>query len=156
MGQRWAGPIKRQKTFFFFDYEGIRQALGVTAVSTVPSPQAREGHLVAGTVAVNPLVAPYRIRQTKPVFDIERVPISRRNRSARFFARWMRLSKVGHRVGCESNQVQAGEVSAGACSPGCRREARQFLNLNVCEAGKNRRKVLANRDSQAPATFGDR
>ena len=77
-----------------------------------------------------------RIRQTKPVFDIERVPISRRNRSARFFARWMRLSKVGHRVGCESNQVQAGEVSAGACSPGCRREARQFLNLNVCEAGR--------------------
>jgi hypothetical protein len=24
MGQRWAGPIKRQKTFFFFDYEGSR------------------------------------------------------------------------------------------------------------------------------------
>src|SRR5579862_6935140 len=55
-GATLGGPVKRQKTFFFFDYEGIRQALGVTAVSTVPSPQARQGHLVAGTVAVNPLV----------------------------------------------------------------------------------------------------
>lgn len=58
-GATLGGPVKRQKTFFFFDYEGIRQALGVTAVSTVPSPQARQGHLAAGTVAVSPLVAPY-------------------------------------------------------------------------------------------------
>ena len=58
-GATFGGPLKRQKTFFFFDYEGIRQSLGVTAVSTVPSPQAREGHLAGGAVTVNPLVAPY-------------------------------------------------------------------------------------------------
>lgn len=58
-GATLGGPLKRQRTFFFFDYEGIRQSLGVTAVSTVPSPQARQGHLVAGAVKVNPLVAPY-------------------------------------------------------------------------------------------------
>jgi hypothetical protein len=58
-GAALGGPIKRQKTFFFFDYEGIRQSLGVTAVSVVPSLQARQGHLVSGTVTINPLVAPY-------------------------------------------------------------------------------------------------
>jgi hypothetical protein len=58
-GGTFGGPIKHQKTFFFFDYEGIRQSLGVTAVSVVPSPQARQGHLVAGSVTVNPLVIPY-------------------------------------------------------------------------------------------------
>jgi hypothetical protein len=58
-GAALGGPIKRQKTFFFFDYEGIRQSLGVTAVSVVPSPQARLGHLVSGAVTVDPLVLPY-------------------------------------------------------------------------------------------------
>jgi len=58
-GATLGGPVKRQKTFFFFDFEGIRQALGVTAVSIVPSPQARLGHLLSGAVTVDPLVAPY-------------------------------------------------------------------------------------------------
>jgi hypothetical protein len=31
------GPIKRDKAFFFFDYEGFRQVTGITATSTVPT-----------------------------------------------------------------------------------------------------------------------
>jgi Carboxypeptidase regulatory-like domain/TonB dependent receptor len=58
-GATFSGPIKPQKTFFFFNYEGIRQSLGVTTVSIMPSPQARQGHLVAGSVTVSPLVVPY-------------------------------------------------------------------------------------------------
>jgi hypothetical protein len=58
-GGTLAGPIKRQKTFFFLDYEGVRQTLGLTAVSMVPSLQARQGHLVSGVVTVDHLVAPY-------------------------------------------------------------------------------------------------
>jgi hypothetical protein len=58
-GASLGGPIKRQRTFFFFDYEGIRQGLGVTTVDTVPSPAARIGQLVAGPVTVSPLVAPF-------------------------------------------------------------------------------------------------
>jgi hypothetical protein len=58
-GGSLGGPIKRQRTFFFFDYEGIRQGLGVTTVNTVPSPAARIGQLVAGPVTVSPLVTPF-------------------------------------------------------------------------------------------------
>src|SRR6202049_2147053 len=58
-GASLGGPIKRQRTFFFFDYEGIRQGLGVTTVDTVPSSAARSGHLVSGPVTVSPLVAPF-------------------------------------------------------------------------------------------------
>ena len=37
------GPIIPNRTFFFFDYEGIRQSKGITAVTTVPSLDARNG-----------------------------------------------------------------------------------------------------------------
>jgi hypothetical protein len=32
------GPIRKDKTFFFADYEGVRQGLGSTLVATVPTP----------------------------------------------------------------------------------------------------------------------
>jgi len=38
-----SGPIIPERTFFFFDYEGIRQSKGITAVTTVPSLDARNG-----------------------------------------------------------------------------------------------------------------
>ena len=42
------GPIIKNRTFFFVDYEGIRQAKGITAVTTVPSADARNGILANG------------------------------------------------------------------------------------------------------------
>jgi len=50
-GASAGGPIRRDRTFFFGDYEGIRQSLGVTAVDDVPSADARMGNLcsVPGT-----------------------------------------------------------------------------------------------------------
>ena len=39
------GPIWKDRTFFFADYEGLRQSLGVTNVIPVPSPDARNGIL---------------------------------------------------------------------------------------------------------------
>jgi hypothetical protein len=38
-------PIKKDRTFIFGDYEGLRQSLGVTTVDTVPSDAARLGIL---------------------------------------------------------------------------------------------------------------
>jgi hypothetical protein len=39
------GPIIKNHTFFFADYEGIRQSKGIASVNFVPSPAARTGQL---------------------------------------------------------------------------------------------------------------
>ena len=53
------GPILQDKTFFFFNYEGLRQALGVSESDRMPSQNARNGILSTGTVTVNPAVTRY-------------------------------------------------------------------------------------------------
>lgn len=40
-GASAGGPIRKDRTFVFGDYEGLRQSLGLTTVDTVPSPAAR-------------------------------------------------------------------------------------------------------------------
>jgi outer membrane receptor protein involved in Fe transport len=47
------GPIIKDKTFIFGDYEGLRQTKGIPTVVTVPSDAARAGNLVSGTVALS-------------------------------------------------------------------------------------------------------
>jgi hypothetical protein len=53
------GPVHRDKTFFFFNYEGLRQALGVSESDRVPTQNARKGLLSSGTVTVDPAVTRY-------------------------------------------------------------------------------------------------
>jgi len=58
------GPIVKNKTFFFADYEGIRQAKGISNVDFVPSADARNGNIHDAdgnplTVTVDPSVQQY-------------------------------------------------------------------------------------------------
>ena len=53
------GPIKKDKTFFFGGYEGLRQGLATTQTAIVPTALARQGILPTGTVPVNPDIVPY-------------------------------------------------------------------------------------------------
>lgn len=52
-GVSMGGPIQKDGTFVFGDYEGLRQSLGVTQVDTVPSGAARAGNLSTGHVTVD-------------------------------------------------------------------------------------------------------
>jgi hypothetical protein len=58
-GASASGPLYRQKTFFFANYEGFRQSLGTALQDVVPSPNARQGILTTGTVKIDPKVAPF-------------------------------------------------------------------------------------------------
>jgi hypothetical protein len=53
------GPIQKGRAFFFADYEGLCQSLGVTQLDVVPSIAARRGQLSTGTVTVDPEVERY-------------------------------------------------------------------------------------------------
>src|SRR6266852_9310923 len=53
-----SAPIRRNRTYVFGNYEGLRQSLGLTQVDTVPSIYARQGALSSGTVRVDRLTAP--------------------------------------------------------------------------------------------------
>jgi hypothetical protein len=55
------GPIIKNRTFFFADYEGVRQSKGIPNQNHVPSQNARNGILVSGPIAggVDPNVAQY-------------------------------------------------------------------------------------------------
>ncbi len=58
-GATFGGPIKRDKTFFFLNYEALRQRLNSTQANVVPDLKARQGILPNKTVPVSPLIAPY-------------------------------------------------------------------------------------------------
>jgi len=56
-GAAVSAPIRRNHTYLFGNYEGLRQSLGLTQIDTVPSFGARQGVLSSGTVRVDPLMA---------------------------------------------------------------------------------------------------
>ena len=55
-GVSLGGPIIKDRTFIFGDYEGLCSSLGVTQVDTVPSSAALAGNLSTGHIQVDPTV----------------------------------------------------------------------------------------------------
>ena len=51
------GPIRKNKTFFFFDYEGSRRQTGFTSTLTVPTALQRAGDFSKTTTAAGTLIA---------------------------------------------------------------------------------------------------
>jgi hypothetical protein len=55
------GPIFKNRTFFFADYEGVRQSKGITTVATVPSVIARTGALCSNPDNPNNVCTPFNV-----------------------------------------------------------------------------------------------
>src|SRR5437667_5049103 len=55
-GGSLGGPIQKDRTFIFGDYEGLRSSLGTTQVDSVPSADARAGNLSSAQITVDPNV----------------------------------------------------------------------------------------------------
>lgn len=58
-GGSLGGPILKNKTFYFVNYEGLREFKSLSFSSDTLSPNARNGILTSGTVTVDPRVQPY-------------------------------------------------------------------------------------------------
>lgn len=70
-GASLGGPVKKDELFFFFNYEGLRESQGQTAVAFVPDAGVRQGILPG-------LSAPVAIHSSiKPILDLYPLPNGR-------------------------------------------------------------------------------
>lgn len=53
------GPIQKDKLFFFFGLEALKENLGRTITTVVPDEDARRGVIPGGNVTVSPVIQPY-------------------------------------------------------------------------------------------------
>lgn len=58
-GGSLAGPIRKNSTFFMVGYEGLREGLGDTTITPVPTALARQGILPDGPVTIHPVSKMY-------------------------------------------------------------------------------------------------
>jgi outer membrane receptor protein involved in Fe transport len=72
-GGSLGGPIIRDKTFFFLDYEGQQEPVGVVTLATVPTGSAPDGSL-SPSDSSNPVIAALLARHPWPAPNLVRGP----------------------------------------------------------------------------------
>ncbi|HEY3128391.1 MAG TPA: TonB-dependent receptor [Acidobacteriota bacterium] len=77
-GADLGGPIAKNRSFFFANYEGLRQRLGQTLNGFVPSADFRQ-RVLAASPALQPLVQAYPAGQTRVDANIDQLTVQGRN-----------------------------------------------------------------------------
>jgi hypothetical protein len=70
-GASLGGPIKKDKAFFFFNYEGLRNRQGLTQIATVPDADARNGILPG----LAPITVSPQIKQLLDYYPLPTIPV---------------------------------------------------------------------------------
>ena len=101
-GVAFGGPLIKNRTFWFGDYEGLREELGQTTVSTTLSEAARQGRLAAGTVTVDPQIA-----RALALYPLPNGPLLGNGDTGQYFAVRNKVSRGDYALGRIDHKLSA-------------------------------------------------
>ena len=145
-GVAFGGPLVKNRAFWFADYEGLREMLGQTTISTTLSEAARQGRLAAGTVTVDPQIA-----RALALYPLPNGPLLGNGDTGQYFAVRNRESRADYAlVKLDHKLSPSGSLSGTALYDDASVEQPDsFLNKQV--ADRSRRQVVM---SEYSHTFG--
>jgi hypothetical protein len=110
-GASFGGPIVKDKTFFFFDYEGQREPVGVVTVASVPSSGSGPNGQLAPADATNPVIAALLERDPWPAPNLPSAPGEASVVSPSFNNLTSLIAKIDHNF--NSNNILTGRYFYG-------------------------------------------
>jgi Carboxypeptidase regulatory-like domain/TonB dependent receptor-like, beta-barrel len=100
------GPIKRNKVFFFTDYEATRQRQGLVFNDTLPTDAMRAGNFSGSKAITDPL--------TGAAFPGNIIPVTRISSQAQFFLKYMPTQQQGSFNAPQALDTNKGDLKVDA------------------------------------------